>query len=169
MRVPTWPILLRTFYAFSNRTARASLYRAPSLSTRATVLKSMPTIPFLSSLFGTTSSSKRSDMTYPVQKSDDEWRAVLDKGWWLDLDSHIPYSRLTQLQSNSKSCDSRELSRQELASTTSTCPTMVSTPAPAAMRHFTKQTTSSSQAVDGQPISTAYRGPSSVIPTTLWE
>ena len=80
MRVPTWPTLLRTFYAISNTTARASLYRAPSISTRATVLRSIPTIPFLGSLFGTSSSSKQNNMTYPVQKSDDEWQAVLDKG-----------------------------------------------------------------------------------------
>ena len=80
MRVPNWPTLLRTFYAISNTTARASLYRAPSLSTRATVLKSMPTIPFLGSLFGTSSKNNASNMTYPVQKSDDEWQAVLDKG-----------------------------------------------------------------------------------------
>jgi peptide-methionine (R)-S-oxide reductase len=37
----------------------------------------MPTIPFLSAFFSTSNSSK---MTYPLQKSDDEWRAILSKG-----------------------------------------------------------------------------------------
>lgn len=37
----------------------------------------MPTIPFLSSFFGTSSSQK---MSYPVQKTDEEWQAVLSKG-----------------------------------------------------------------------------------------
>lgn len=38
----------------------------------------MPTIPFLGSLFSSGSSLK--DMSYPIQKSDDEWRAVLNPG-----------------------------------------------------------------------------------------
>lgn len=37
----------------------------------------MPTIPFLSSFFGTSSSNKMPE-NYPVQKSADEWRAVLN-------------------------------------------------------------------------------------------
>lgn len=38
----------------------------------------MPTIPFLSSFFGTSSSSSnKMPENYPVQKSADEWRAVL--------------------------------------------------------------------------------------------
>lgn len=38
----------------------------------------MPSIPFFGSFFSSTSSSS-DKMTYPVQKSDDEWRAVLSK------------------------------------------------------------------------------------------
>lgn len=80
MRFPTFPTLLRTFYTLSNYTARASSqYKSIQPLARGTVLKSMPTIPFLSSLFGTSSSSS-SNMSHPVQKSDDEWRAVLNKG-----------------------------------------------------------------------------------------
>lgn len=36
-------------------------------------------IPFLSALFGTSSSSSSDKMSYPDQRSDDEWRAVLNK------------------------------------------------------------------------------------------
>ena len=37
----------------------------------------MPTIPFIGSLF---TSSNSNNMSYPVEKNDDEWRAVLNKG-----------------------------------------------------------------------------------------
>ena len=80
MRVPTWPIIIRRFYTFSNYTARTHPpYKALQPLTRATILKSMPTIPFLGSLFSSSSSSSR-DMSFPVQKSDDEWQAILSKG-----------------------------------------------------------------------------------------
>jgi len=80
MRFPTFPTIVRNFnfYIFSNfRTSRIPYYKALSPPTRATI-KSMPTIPFLSSLFSTSSSKPK--MSYPVQKSDDEWQAVLSKG-----------------------------------------------------------------------------------------
>ncbi|PLB55468.1 peptide methionine sulfoxide reductase B3 [Aspergillus steynii IBT 23096] len=47
---------------------------APPPRPRATILKAAPTIPFLSSFF---SSSPRDNMSYPDQRSDDAWRAVL--------------------------------------------------------------------------------------------
>ncbi|KAL8632621.1 hypothetical protein Q9189_001625 [Teloschistes chrysophthalmus] len=84
MRLPSFPTLIRTFYALSNTTTTRSSSTAPFASLKAlpqtrgggTVLRSMPTIPFLGSLF----SSSAKDMTdYPVKKSDDEWRAVLNK------------------------------------------------------------------------------------------
>lgn len=50
--------------------------RFPLLANRTA--KSMPTVPFLGALFG--SSSSNQDMSYPVKKSDDEWRTVLSKG-----------------------------------------------------------------------------------------
>ncbi|KAL8905022.1 MAG: hypothetical protein Q9207_002878, partial [Kuettlingeria erythrocarpa] len=80
MRLPSFPSLIRAFYTISNTTrfthSPATTQKALAPFTRGTVLKSMPTIPFLGSLF----SSSAKDMTdYPVQKSDDEWRAVLNK------------------------------------------------------------------------------------------
>jgi len=77
MRFPTFPTIFRTIYTLSNYSVHVSpQYKALRPVTRGTVLKSMPTIPFLSSFFSTSNSSK---MSYPLQKSDDEWRAVLSK------------------------------------------------------------------------------------------
>ncbi|CAD6446222.1 9cb00137-94cc-46eb-a9b2-d660e08c00ea [Sclerotinia trifoliorum] len=79
MRIPTFPNLVRTFYTISNYTLSrlpATQYKALQPITRGTVLRSMPTIPFLSAFFGTSSSQQ---MSYPVQKSEEEWRAVLSK------------------------------------------------------------------------------------------
>ncbi|KAL1591298.1 hypothetical protein WHR41_00006 [Cladosporium halotolerans] len=77
MRIPSLPNFVRTFYAFSN----ATLHRAPapfSVSARPGIAlrSSMPTIPFLGSLFHTAESRK---MSYPLEKSDDEWRMQLNK------------------------------------------------------------------------------------------
>jgi len=78
MKFPTFPTIIRTFYTFSNYSALATTkYKALTPLSRATIYKSMPTIPFLSSFFS--SSSDSSKMSYPVQKSDDEWQAVLSK------------------------------------------------------------------------------------------
>jgi len=43
--------------------------------------RSMPTFPLLGSLFSSSSAAGKAEMSssYPVQKSDDEWRAVLSK------------------------------------------------------------------------------------------
>jgi hypothetical protein len=77
MRTPNFKTIVRTFYFFSNyTTSRFPQYKALGPATRTTI-KSMPTIPFLSSLFST---SSKPNMSYPLQKSDDEWRAVLSKG-----------------------------------------------------------------------------------------
>lgn len=83
MRIPSFPTLIRTFYTISNATTSRFFARSPASQkalapfTRGTVLQSMPTLPFLGSLF----SSSAKDMTeYPVRKSDDEWRAVLNPG-----------------------------------------------------------------------------------------
>ena len=80
MRVPNFPTIIKTFYSLSNYTNRnTTQYKALQPFTRATVYKSMPTIPFLANFFGTSSSSS-SKMSFPVQKSDEEWQAVLSKG-----------------------------------------------------------------------------------------
>lgn len=80
MRMPSFSTIVRTFYAFSNATSTitpATRYRSLSPFARATVSKSMPTIPLIGSLFSTKNQQK---MEYPVQKTDDEWQAVLSKG-----------------------------------------------------------------------------------------
>ncbi|KAK4444631.1 Mss4-like protein [Podospora aff. communis PSN243] len=50
----------------------------PTTPLRPTPLKASM-IPFLSSLFSSNSSSNSSNMSYPDQRSPDEWRAVLNK------------------------------------------------------------------------------------------
>ncbi|KAF9876349.1 methionine-r-sulfoxide reductase [Colletotrichum karsti] len=74
------PFFSTIVYTFSNLT-RA---RAPQLAavqqpfvTRP-LRASMPTVPFLGALFGSSSSSQ-DKMSYPDKRSDDEWRAVLNK------------------------------------------------------------------------------------------
>jgi peptide-methionine (R)-S-oxide reductase len=95
MRFPTFPTIFRTIYTLSNYSVRVSpQYKALQPFTRGTVLKSMPAIPFLSSFFSTSNSSK---MSYPLQKSDDEWRAVLSKGSSLSfLHLLLQLTRLTE-------------------------------------------------------------------------
>lgn len=98
MRVPTVPVLIRTLYTLSNATTARFFNSPTSLKTlpspRGTVgLKSMPTIPFLGSLFSSSAQS-REMADYPVQKSDDEWRAVLNKGNFSSLPVLSPPSLL---------------------------------------------------------------------------
>jgi len=78
MKFPTFSSIVRTLYTISNSTARIPHipFKALQPFTRGTVLKSMPTIPFLSGFFSTNSAPK---MSYPVQKSNEEWQAVLSK------------------------------------------------------------------------------------------
>jgi hypothetical protein len=79
MRPRSFATLVRTFYAFTNATTRLQApQKVISPFIRATTIKSMPTIPFFGSLFSSSSSSN--DMSYPDQRSDQEWQAVLNKG-----------------------------------------------------------------------------------------
>ncbi|KAL8920536.1 MAG: hypothetical protein Q9172_004463 [Xanthocarpia lactea] len=87
MRLPSIPTLIRTFYTISNATtsrlfnsqiSRQALASSPFTRGGTIGLKSMPTIPFLGSLF-TSSAQSRQMADYPVKKSDDEWRAILNK------------------------------------------------------------------------------------------
>jgi peptide-methionine (R)-S-oxide reductase len=75
--------LLYTVSSFARRpsTAHASRLAGPALPTRTLPLRAGMPIPFISSLFGT-SSSASDKMSYPDKRSDDEWRAVLNKGVW---------------------------------------------------------------------------------------
>ncbi|KAI0133548.1 methionine-R-sulfoxide reductase-like protein SelR [Xylariales sp. AK1849] len=75
MRLPPFSSFIRTLCIVSSFTkargsAHHSLHRFPTTS------KFMPTIPFFGSLFSSSASSK---MSYPDQRSNDEWRAVLNK------------------------------------------------------------------------------------------
>ena len=83
MRFPSFPNIVRTLYTFSNATALRlqQPLRGNTVSNiqRATVFKSMPSIPFFGALFGT-STPASAKMTYPDTRSDDEWQAVLNKG-----------------------------------------------------------------------------------------
>ncbi|KAH9885024.1 SelR-domain-containing protein [Xylariomycetidae sp. FL2044] len=79
MRFPPFSSFLRTIYTLSGLTrTRASSSAHQTLHRHPATLKSMPTIPFLGSLFGS-SPSASSKMSYPDQRNPDEWRAVLSK------------------------------------------------------------------------------------------
>ncbi|EAW06599.1 peptide-methionine (R)-S-oxide reductase [Aspergillus clavatus NRRL 1] len=54
-----------------------SFSRIPFPISRTTALKAAPAIPFLGSLFGSTAKAENSNMSYPDQRSEEEWRAVL--------------------------------------------------------------------------------------------
>ncbi|KAJ8131070.1 hypothetical protein O1611_g2552 [Lasiodiplodia mahajangana] len=78
MRLPPFATLLRTFYAFSSVTrTQASAPVNQALRKPSAYSGYLAAMPF-SSLFGGSSSST-SKMTYPDQRSPDEWRAVLSK------------------------------------------------------------------------------------------
>ncbi|KAI6088573.1 SelR-domain-containing protein [Hypoxylon rubiginosum] len=77
MRLFPFPKLLRAFYTFSNLT-RVRPIAHQSLQRNPVPLRSMPTIPFLGSLFGS-SASTSNKMSYPDERNPDEWRAVLSK------------------------------------------------------------------------------------------
>ncbi|KAF4460134.1 transcription repressor [Fusarium albosuccineum] len=69
------PFLSTLFYTFSNITRVRP--RPSHLALGPVPLRSMSGIPFLGALFS--SSSKSSNMSYPDQRTNDEWRAVLNK------------------------------------------------------------------------------------------
>ncbi|THY97631.1 methionine sulfoxide reductase B [Aureobasidium pullulans] len=100
MRLPSFPNIVRTFYAFSNATFRVA---PPPLrpALRPTAKLGLPSIPFLGAFFGTSSPSN--NMTYPLQKGKEEWQAQLspeqfrilrEKGtespYSSDFDKHMP-------------------------------------------------------------------------------
>lgn len=84
---------IRTAASFSSSSSSSSSYyfyfyyyprlRLPLPISGARVLKAGPTIPFLGSLFSTSAKSEMSDgdsISYPDQRSEGEWRAVLSPG-----------------------------------------------------------------------------------------
>src|SRR5947207_1912806 len=80
LHIITLPLILAFQPAIRKITNRTLFLKAPvSIITPAASpvrrnLWSMPTIPFLSALFSSSSSDK---MEYPDKRTDDEWRAVL--------------------------------------------------------------------------------------------
>lgn len=75
MRFPSIPTLIRTLYAFTNTTAISRTFqRTLNSPPRTTIFRSSMPIPFLGALFSTASNR---NMSFPVQKSDNEWQAVL--------------------------------------------------------------------------------------------
>jgi hypothetical protein len=153
MRLPSISTIVRTLYTFSNATRFQTPHRGLSPFIRGSAIKSMPTIPFLGSLFSSSSSSAK--MTYPDQRSDQEWQAVLNKGQNLfhPYPTEFPPVDVWS-QSNSGSCERKAPKPPAQASTTSICLMRVSTPALAAMRRYTKQTTSSSLVAAGRHTTT---------------
>jgi len=79
MRVPSFQTIIHTLHAFTNTTPylSRSFYRTPQ---RATVLRSMPNIPFLGALFGSSSQNMADNSKFPVQKTEGEWQAQLSPG-----------------------------------------------------------------------------------------
>mgnify|MGYP005989384995 FL=1 len=73
------PIFTRFVYTLSNFTRIRTARNLQLQTLRPLPLRSMSGIPFLGALFGSSSNSS-SKMSYPDQRSNDEWRAVLNKG-----------------------------------------------------------------------------------------
>lgn len=77
------PFFSTVVYTFSNLTRLRAPPRILSSSQQLQAFRplraSMPTIPFLGALFGS-SASAQDKMSYPDKRTDDEWRAVLNKG-----------------------------------------------------------------------------------------
>jgi hypothetical protein len=155
MRFLSFPNLLRTFHTVTNTTS--AFFRSSPASTlgrtiygtpqRAILYRSMPNIPFIGALFG--SSSRMPDNTnYPVQKTEGEWQTELSPGTPPRIHFHIPHPSNTT-QNSSASCARKAPSPPAPANSTSTTPTPASTRAPAATRRYTRRTTSSTLAAAG--------------------
>ncbi|KAJ4392979.1 Peptide methionine sulfoxide reductase B5 [Gnomoniopsis smithogilvyi] len=74
--------VLRTLYTLSSFTRTRAAQQNPLLRSsfqHTTALRSMPSIPLLGSLFSTKAADASKMTSYPDKRSDDEWRAVLNK------------------------------------------------------------------------------------------
>ena len=86
MRFSSVSSILRTFYALSHfARVRAVSETFPRSYLQRTTIRSMPSIPFLGSLFSSTPASSK--MSYPDERTKDEWRAVLSPREYLLLSS----------------------------------------------------------------------------------
>jgi len=161
MRLPSFPQLVRTLYAFSNTTFRAApAPLRPAL--RPTAVRSMPTIPFLGALF---SSSSSNNMTYPLEKSKEEWQAQLSPGKHSRQSSTLQITANFLIQSNSVSSEERAPKPHSPESTTSTCPPRECTHVPDATHLCTRRSTSSSLVAAGRRSLTLSLEPSPDTPT----
>ncbi|KAK5078697.1 hypothetical protein LTR51_000887 [Lithohypha guttulata] len=79
MRLPSFPNIIRTLYAFSNTTLRSQpIVKSLGQPLQRATIRSMPTIPFLGSLFSSSTSSSQK-MSYPDERTPGDWQAVLNK------------------------------------------------------------------------------------------
>jgi hypothetical protein len=165
MRFPSFPTFLRAFHTVSNTTS-AFIRSSPSTlgrtfyspPQRAVIYRSMPNIPFLGALFGS-SSSMADNTNYPVQKPEGEWQTQLSPG---RPPSPIPPRAhdANIAQSNSAFSARRAPNMPAPAHSTSTTRKPASTPVKAATRLSTKQTISSIPAAGGPPSGTPSPVPS---------
>lgn len=157
--------VLRTLYTFSTLTRIRAAQQNPLLQSspqRATALRSMPSIPILGSLFGS-KAADASKMSFPDQRSNDEWRAVLNKGMfyeficdWCQCARYID----TKSQNNSASSARKALSPQGPASSISITLPRGCIRALDVKRRCTRRLTSSAVGVAGLPTLTASPAPS---------
>jgi hypothetical protein len=165
MRFPSFPTFLRAFHTVSNTTStfiRSSpstlgrtIYSSPQ---RAVIYRSMPNIPFLGALFGS-SSSMADNTNYPVQKPEGEWQTQLSPGT-SPFTHTTPRAYANIAQSNSAFFARRAPNTPAPAHSTSTTRKPASMLAKAATRLSTKQTTSSIPAAGGPPSGTRFPMPS---------
>jgi hypothetical protein len=159
MRFPSFPSVLRAFHTVTNSTStflRSSpantigrtIYGTPQ---RAVLYRSMPNIPFLGALFGS-SSSMADNTNYPVQKPEGEWQTQLSPGMSISTVHTTQDDDANQTQSNSVSYERKAPSHPALENTTNTIQTPACINAVAVTPLFTKQTTNSTLAADG-PLS----------------
>jgi hypothetical protein len=153
MRFPSIPILIRTLYTFTNTTSRIfpATQRTLNSPLRSSFFKTSMPIPFFGALF---SSSSSKNMSYPVQKSDDEWQAVLSKGIPFLLSQYILAVHTDSSHQNNSASSARRAQRPLLQeNTTNISHQPAYTPALPARHHSTQQPTSSNPAADGPPFS----------------
>lgn len=75
--------VLRTLFTLSSFTRARASQQNPLLRSSAqqtTALRSMPSIPLLGSFFSTKAADANKMTSYPDKRTDNEWRAVLNKG-----------------------------------------------------------------------------------------
>ena len=183
MRFPSFPSIILALQTFTlARASRSRIFPLLSQSGRIRdrhlVVKSMPTIPFLASLFSSSSATASAEkMSFPVEKSKEEWQAVLNKGSFFFLIFPFPFlgykfrvqlrhclcsqpTKQTSPQNNSASSAKKAPKPPTPGFTTNTCPAAASTPASAAPLLSIKPRINSNPVVAGPRSSMRYLAPS---------